>query len=136
MDIAWQKKYEVGNLEIDAEHQVFVKIIQKIGRVADGKTSPQYTERLLLELCKYADFHFCSEENVMFAAGYPDIERHKNEPKILLVELKDLISSFADEGREMHRDMAEVINFLMRWFTNHTTQEDLKLAAYLALIHK
>jgi hemerythrin len=28
--IEWDKKYEVGNLEIDSEHKVFVRIIQKI----------------------------------------------------------------------------------------------------------
>ena len=126
-DITWKTAYEVGNLEIDAEHQVFVKIIQKIQQATANKRDMHYIDRLLLELLKYAEFHFCSEENIMFDVGYPELHQHERQHKQLLVELRGILPEAGNEKREMQG----FIEFLMRWFTSHTITEDQKLADYV-----
>ncbi|MBD3306280.1 bacteriohemerythrin [candidate division KSB3 bacterium] len=127
MEIAWKKTYEVGNLEIDAEHKIFVRIIQKIQRALEHTTEKGYLERLVIELYKYADFHFCSEENVMIAVGYPELAHHQEAHKQLLVELSSLISVFGEEKRELQN----LPQFLMNWFVNHTLAEDKKVGNYI-----
>jgi len=127
IDIEWKTQYEVGNLEIDAEHKVFVRIIQRIQQAMKRRMPMSYLERLVVELFKYADFHFCSEENVMFSVGYPELEKHQQEHKKLLIELKTLIPAYGAEERDFH----ELVDFLMRWFNTHTVTEDQKVAMYI-----
>lgn len=127
MNIEWKKQYEIGNLEIDAEHKVFVRIIQKVQHGLERKMNEKYLERLVCELYKYADFHFYSEENVMLAVDYPEIAQHQKEHKQLLMNLSTLIPVFDDENRDLH----ELIEFLMGWFVNHTIVEDQKVAHYI-----
>lgn len=126
--IEWDKKYEVGNIEIDSEHKVFVRIIQKI-IAAVNKKNYKHTERLINEIYKYADFHFHSEETVMIEIGYPDFNAHKKEHEKLLIELGNRISVFGDE--DYIRPTTEFITFLTSWFLNHTVNVDKKLANYM-----
>jgi len=127
--IKWDKKYEVGNVEIDSEHKVFVRIIQKIENATEMRKNHSYVERLIYELLKYADFHFYSEETVMMEMNYPDIAMHKKEHQKLLLKLRDMVSIV--EHEDYSRPMIDLIQFLTDWFVNHTTTVDKKLADYL-----
>ena len=84
MEIEWKEEYEVGNFEIDSQHKTFVGIIFKLQQAVLKGKSTDYTDRLLLELFKYTEFHFCSEENLMLDVCYPDVRRHQDEHKKLL----------------------------------------------------
>ena len=128
--IEWDKKYEVGNLEIDSEHKVFVRIIQKIIRATEMKKDHNYLERLIYEMLKYADFHFFSEETVMMEMNYPDITSHQKEHEKLLLKLRDMVSIV--ELEDYSRPMVDLIQFLTDWFVTHTITVDKKLADYLA----
>lgn len=128
--IKWDKKYEVGNVEIDSEHKVFVRIIQKIAHATEMGKNHNYLERLIYELLKYADFHFYSEETVMMEVNYPGIANHQKEHQKLLLKLRDIVSSV--EVEDYSRPMDDLIKFLTDWFVTHTITVDKKLADYLA----
>ncbi len=124
--IEWDPKFEVGNFEIDFEHQIFVKIIHKL-KDAHYKGDEKFLELLSLELLKYAEFHFCSEENIMFKNQYPDLIHHKQEHETLLAELRNRIFSLKYE----YIDFDKLEIFLFEWFKKHTAVEDQKLASFL-----
>ena len=126
-NIEWKVEYEVGNFEIDAEHKIFVKIISKIQRALLEEKDMAYIDRLFLELFRYAEFHFCSEENIMIDAGYPKLELHKQEHKKLLFRLRDRLPSAGGKKR----DVSGILKFLLEWFVCHTTTTDLEVAHYL-----
>ena len=128
-EIKWNKRYEVGNLEIDSEHKVFVKLIQKIICAVNKRKKRSYIERLINEIYKYADFHFYSEETVMTEISYPDMTVHRKEHQELLLELRHMISVIGDN--KYPRPMNEFIKFLIDWFFNHTVNVDKKLSDYL-----
>ena len=128
--IEWDKKYEVGNLEIDSEHKVFVRIIQKIISATEMKKDRNYIERLIYEMLKYADFHFHSEETVMMELNYPDLNDHQKEHERLLLKLRNMVSIV--ELKDYSRPMVDLIQFLIDWFVTHTITVDKKLADYLA----
>lgn len=125
--IEWNSKFEVGNFEIDSEHKIFVKIIQKIQKAKHGDSEKSFIEALLVELLKYAEFHFCSEENIMLDKKYPDLLLHKKEHERVLAELRNRIFSLKYE----FIDFDNLENFLIDWFKHHTTSEDVKLAGYI-----
>jgi len=126
LTIEWKKEYEVGNFEIDSEHRIFVKIIQKLQN-AHSNNDKQLVELLFVELLKYAEFHFCSEENIMIVNHYPDLLDHKKEHESLLAELRNRIFSLKYE----YTDFDRLEKFLFDWFVNHTSSEDLKLSSFL-----
>lgn len=128
MQIDWQKRYEIGNVEIDAEHKVFIKIIGKIKVALSKKNEWTQLVFLLEELLKYADFHFCSEENVMRSVNFPDLISHQKEHQQLLTDLRQKIH-FLQAKKTEKSD--ELISFLMHWFLNHTLNEDRQIVHYI-----
>ena len=125
--IEWSNKLETGNFEIDSQHQLFVGIIQKIHDKVEGGADKSYIEALLKELLKYAEFHFCSEENVMIEFNYPKLLEHKEEHEVVLAELRNRVFSLKYD----FIDFKKLQTFLIEWFVNHTTVVDVELAEYL-----
>lgn len=126
-DLIWKEEYNVGDYEIDEEHKIFLKTIQKIDEAFLNQESNEYIERLLEELHKYAQFHFISEENIMFKFGYPGLEEHHAEHVALMKKMGSLLITF--DPRLV--DSKKLINFLVDWFKNHTTNSDRKLVQFI-----
>ena len=125
--IKWEASFEIGNEEIDNEHRFFLKIIQKIDSALQKNENPQHVSLLLDELYKYAQFHFTSEENVMIFSNYPYYKEHKQIHQDLLNQLG--MKMGYKGNTKINTD--DFINFLLKWFKEHTTKTDLKLAKYL-----
>jgi hemerythrin len=125
--IVWKDKYKVGNVSIDNEHEVFVLIIQKIIETYREGKGKEGLQRSINELYKYAEFHFCSEENVMFFANFPNFETHRKEHQKLLIELRQIMLTV--DNSEIKTK--ELISFLMKWFVQHTLSLDKDLAKFL-----
>lgn len=126
-EIEWKDSYSLGNEEIDFEHKVFVKIIQKIDDAILNDCSMQVFNRLLLELKKYAAFHFQSEENFMMEIHYPEIIEHKAAHEKLLSQLQ-LIILRIEIGELKPRTLP---GFLLDWFKDHTITIDKRLVEYM-----
>lgn len=126
----WKKQYEIGVPEIDGEHQIFLKTIEKLYDAYQQELPKEILSGLFLELYKYADFHFISEENIMLINGYPEYEAHKKEHHNLLQKLAGIINTF--DTKYINKD--KLFEFLLEWFTIHTTNSDRKLGAYLGTI--
>ena len=126
-NLDWKEIYEVGNFDIDAEHKIFLHIIQKISKAYAQKAPIHYLEALVTELMKYADFHFCSEENLMKAVNYPDLHHHCTVHKNLILQLREEVNTVVFK----YINFDNLIQFLYQWFIEHTTTEDKKLAFYI-----
>ncbi|MFY7867291.1 bacteriohemerythrin [Roseateles sp.] len=128
IDIHWDSRYEIGHPRIDHEHQVFVDLIRAVSREALHPVAPERASRLLQEVKKYAEFHFVSEENIMMDADYPDTESHREQHAQLLFQLDERLHRV----RLGSLDLQAVAEFMFHWFALHTTQEDKKIADFLA----
>ena len=126
-DIKWKASYEVGHERIDFEHRIFVDLIAKIDDATTLGKDMDYIQRLLYELQKYAEFHFVSEENIMYSIGYPDYASHKQHHQ-------KLIETFSQKSLQIElgeQTINDFISFLKDWFINHTLHEDLKISEYV-----
>lgn len=126
-EITWQTSYEIGVEEIDNEHKIFLKTIQKIDNAFKHECDFQQLALLIDELYKYAQFHFTSEENIMIFSQYPKYEEHRQIHRKLLIQLSELLG-YQGNMRIKHHDF---IDFLLNWFTDHTIKTDLNLAEFL-----
>lgn len=130
--LQWKQEYEIGDYEIDAQHQIFLKLIRKIYKEYSANASSKRLKLLISELYKYVDFHFVSEENFMLKYEYPNYAIHKKEHEQLLCDLSEVLTTFQVE----YINFEELILFLLKWFKNHTIQSDMKLGKHLSEIKK
>lgn len=127
MNIEWKEEYNLGIEEIDYQHRIFLSLIKKIEDFINNPESGRSILRLILELKKYAEFHFQSEENTMVDRMFPGIISHKQQHEKLLSSLQLVL--FKIEIGEM--DLKQLPKFLNSWLVNHTLKEDKKLVTYL-----
>ncbi len=128
INLQWDSKYEIGHQRIDSEHKIFLGLIAETSSEIETACNVERIRRLQNELTKYAAFHFVSEENIMEETGYPDFAEHR---KMHL----QLLSTLDDCSHRLHSgvlDYQAYVAFLFEWFAMHTSNEDKKIARFLA----
>jgi hemerythrin-like metal-binding protein len=125
--IEWSNDLEVGHFEIDSQHRLFVGIINRITEKVEAGTEKEMVESLLVELLKYTEFHFCSEENFMIEHNYPELLNHKREHEDVLATLQNRVFSMKYD----YIDFDQLQKFLIDWFTLHTSITDAKFVRFL-----
>jgi len=126
--VEWSPKFEVGHERIDFEHRIFLNLIREASLLEDRGVSRERALRHLDEVKRYAQFHFASEENIMFDVVYPEIDAHKKDHERLLAQFDEKVYRF----RSGEPSLDELVAFLFEWFALHTTQVDTQLAKYIA----
>lgn len=127
--LVWDSKFEVGHERIDAEHRIFLSLIRDLSRDDEARASKARIERTLIEIHKYADFHFTSEENIMADVGYTNIDSHRQIHGMLLAQLENRIDEFRNDAVRP----SAIVSFAFEWFALHTTQEDKRLAEFVRI---
>jgi hemerythrin len=125
--IDWKEEYMTGVEDIDSQHQAFVKLINRLNIIHDFNNKKAIAVRLLSEVGKYAEYHFVSEENIMFLTKYPAIERQQQAHAALLDEFNHRTQNFLNDKGTIE----DVIRFLEAWFARHTVEEDRKIGLHL-----
>lgn len=123
----WNKELELGHDRIDAEHRIFLRLVNEFADRIEGGASTDALLRTLREIRQYAAFHFVSEENVMEEIGYPGLPAHRHCHEALLAALDgkmQLLLSHAGAPKEL-------LHFLADWFVQHTSRDDQMLVAHI-----
>ena len=123
----WLDSYSIHNPNIDSEHQIFIKLINKLISAHNDGLDEYYKERLSLEIQKYAEFHFVSEENFMIDIDYPLLEEHQQQHTLIL-EKFNVEMNYIELGQKSY---AEFITFLVDWLTEHTLTQDKKIGDFV-----
>jgi hemerythrin len=126
--ITWDDRFLVGIGEIDRQHRDFIKLINRLLIVHRTGGSEILAKRMLTELIAYAEYHFVSEENIMFIVQYDGLDAQHQEHEHLLSVLRDKVAGYAK-----HQETLEnLLTYLLEWFIRHTTTEDRKIGAHAA----
>ena len=128
MYIHWDRKYETGQLLIDTEHRLLVMLFRKLDVAIKSHLSDELLKPILLEVKKFVEFHFISEENVMRETGYPAIDAHRKLHHELLLELNSMIAALPSR-REYPEDL---LYFLSQWLIDHIAEHDQGVARHVA----
>jgi hemerythrin len=127
--IRWTKAMSVGVERLDRDHQVLVGLINRIDEAADDMTTrTRVLPEVLVTLIAYTVFHFEREEKVMAACGYPELEQHREEHRMLTREVQALQRRFSDEPQSVTRE--EVLSFLTEWLNHHILLQDMAYREY------
>jgi len=122
MELEWESEFETGNEYVDLQHRFFVDLLNRVGINFRETDDAAYTEKLISELRKYADFHFTSEENIATSCNLQGVSAHHQRHLELLEE-------FNHHAEDLNKGLITVdqfLGFLTDWFVGHTVYEDQK----------
>ncbi|MFA6121974.1 MAG: hemerythrin family protein [Sideroxydans sp.] len=127
MYIHWNKDLELDNPLIDTQHRILLLLCRKLDIAIKTREPEKTVLSVMLELKKFTEFHFVSEENLMREVGYPKVDDHALIHSDLLMQLDIALAKI---GR--HQEFPEdLLFFLNKWLANHVIHEDLKIAEYV-----
>ena len=110
---------------IDVEHRNLIACINKL--IIAQNLDQYIVLKLADEVIAYAEFHFLSEENLMYITQYPELESHEKKHKSLLEQLREHRKSLSKSVYCLQ----EFLTFLVQWFIEHTQNEDPKVAKHV-----
>jgi len=124
MELEWESDFETGNEYVDLQHRYFLDLINRIRKNFKETNDDDYKGKLIIELKKYAEFHFTSEENIAAPHHLPEDISDHHQRHLELLEEFDHHAKDLDKGL---KTIDEFIGFLSDWFIGHTVYEDQKL---------
>ena len=124
-------KYMVGVAQIDREHRQLFEIMARVydSLEATDDAAQSLIRAAAAELLDYTATHFTSEEGLMEAAGYPDLEVHRQQHEHLLSRARDMELRIEIEDKYV---AVELSHFLYRWLIEHIEASDRKFGEFLA----
>ena len=122
MELYWVSEFEIGNEYVDLQHRYFLDLINRIGKNFRDTNDDDYKRKLIIELHKYADFHFTSEENIAISCGLPGVKGHHQ----LHLQLLEELNQNAEDLDNGLKTIDEFLEFITDWFLVHTQHEDRK----------
>lgn len=122
----WSRHFEVGIDEIDEQHRVLVKIVNRLVWHSVSDVPQSRCDQILDELLSYANYHFTSEERIWNQAlGSDGIARnHHDSHQMFFAQ----IQTFRSSGQPKGQVMSELFDFLARWLAFHILESDRRMA--------
>ena len=123
MSIQWEEKYSVGVKEIDEQHKRFIDILNSLYAAVYASETREKLEEILVNLIKYKNNHFETEEKYFDLYDYENSDEHKKEHQ----EITKRINEFYKQFKEKRADITlELMDFLENWLVDHVDQQDQK----------
>jgi len=123
----WNKNFETGHPEIDAQHK---KLAELLNKLASALTHNEQTlvNDAFDELADYAHYHFEEEEAIWVEHFDEDswLSSHQLSHASFLptvLELKD-----KNTGKPLQDIIEDIVKFLIRWLAFHIIDDDKRLA--------
>lgn len=126
--LAWKSEYNIGNLQLDKEHQELFSIARKVLKINhknDEDSKRAELKDIISELFSYVGTHFSDEQQYMTRIRYPDIENHKKLHANMIKMLKNLITHLNILSIEEIEE--ELKQFVEEYFVRHIIMEDKKI---------
>ncbi|MFQ5784415.1 MAG: bacteriohemerythrin [Alphaproteobacteria bacterium] len=127
--IEWTERLSVGVPLLDADHRLFIDLINALEGNAKYPGRRFAIVETLAALEQYARHHFKREEEVMRACDYPHIERHIEKHKEFVRYIDELKNNFKENRN--HKIGEEVLEFLKNWLVRHILAEDMAYRPYV-----
>lgn len=126
MDTGWRSEYSVGIDDVDDQHKHLLRLLGRVGQLADKGKDGRALAKLMGELQDYAAYHFSSEEHLMNSSSLPTahIQRHLAAHS----QYWRGVAEFQGRLNDGDDSVAPALNeFLQRWWVDHICEVDREL---------
>ena len=95
-----------------------------------GETmAPAESSQRGLVLIDHARAHFQREEELLEKYGYPELEQHKKEHRLITEQLEELHEAYqSTPDPDISQEIMELLTF---WLVKHILEVDMRYKAYL-----
>lgn len=125
----WDKKFNTGVDEVDAQHHKLVDLINRLGAISARQADTGELGEILTELANYTVYHFDTEERLMkqYAVDAEHqnthIRAHQHFTAQVGVAAKILIGN-TDVSRRL---VAPLLKYLTNWLVQHILGSDTRM---------
>ena len=122
--LEWRPEFSVGDPAVDHEHRELIDLVNSTaGAIETGRAQTEI-DQAFGDLLRGISAHFAHEEHQMRAAGYDQINVHKEDHERLIDALRDIMDAGAQEPE---RSATRLVEVLGDWFTGHFSSHDARL---------
>lgn len=124
-EMRWTEAMSVGVPELDDDHKGLIALINRLANLSEPDTRRDAVRQGLVELMRYAEFHFGREQKVMAACLYPSIAHHIEEHGEFVEKIQAIARQFeVDPDQAAAKVTDELREFLRDWLNHHILIED------------
>jgi hemerythrin-like metal-binding protein len=113
--LEWKDEYSVGVELIDAQHKMFVGIVNELYEAIVTKKEKEALDNIFKQLVAYTQFHFQTEERYFDEFQYEGAAEHKIAHKALIDQIADL----QQQKTDIMDDPFKLMDFLEDWLIDH-----------------
>lgn len=118
--LVWKDEYSVGVAMIDAQHQMFIGIINELYSAIMAKKEDDILDDIFNQLVAYTQFHFQTEERYFDEFDYEGAAEHKKAHQ----DLRDQIADLQKQESDIMKDPFKLLDFLEDWLIDHIVGMD------------
>lgn len=134
MPFIWDKFYNIGINEIDAQHESFVNLLNRVSETYENMSNSLGNDEVkmkmyldVLNLRKYAFNHFLTEEKYMISSKYPQYFEHKKQHDAFIKKVFELEEAVINSQEITPQ---KLINFMLSWLEGHIQKVDKSFGNY------
>jgi len=128
----WTALFETGLVEVDAQHQRLVELVNDLADKIDSG-EPEQLKATLVALAKYTVYHFQCEEQLMNAAGVDQdhAQRHIETHRLFVKQVSDWIEHQHEDAQIA---LPQLLDYLANWLIFHILGDDQSMGRQIAAI--
>lgn len=126
--MVWDTKYSVGVDAMDAQHQKWFGILNRLHDAMMAGKGREVQEAVMAEMVAYTRTHFLQEELLLKSKGFPNLPQHREKHVAFTKEVQELEAKLLGGAAVLTVD---VMNSMKNWLRSHILAEDTKYGAYL-----
>ncbi len=125
----WSPKFILGVKAIDDQHRKLVVILNQLDDlIKNGAPQSDSWVSIFNELLEYAQYHFKTEEELMFDHSFGGLQDHIKEHAFFRSKITSLKKGL--DANDLHA-IDELLYFLMVWLQNHILVVDRRCCVFL-----
>jgi len=130
----WNKNFETGIAQIDEQHQVIIKLINKMATYIGNQSDTHSLDSVFTELTNYTIYHFESEELVWekYLSADSSFDEHKKAHERFISEVCEIKQQ--KEGKSNQQISEDVLSFLTHWLAFHILDSDMRMSKVIFAI--
>ncbi|MDR0539475.1 MAG: bacteriohemerythrin [Spirochaetaceae bacterium] len=123
--VVWEDVYATGISIIDLQHQQLFALTNELYESCreENKIKKSVFRKAIRHAVDYIKFHFSTEEQILEAINYAEIDAHKKEHREFVRTVLDAAKDFED-GNDFAPN--EFVRYLRNWVLRHIAIEDKK----------
>ncbi len=129
--ITWDRGFQFGLEAIDQQHRHLVDLVNQLHGAMRRRAGKTVLATTLEELAHYTVQHFETEEQLMEASGYADLDGHRNLHAKLVDQVLDFQKRFDSGDATVSMDL---MTFLRDWLLDHIDKVDRKYVPVLQAV--